>query len=63
MSKFTNVKKHLGMSGDVIGYTCTLDGEDNVFVPIDEDNTEYAYLKSKIDAGDITPADADPLVT
>ena len=63
MSEFTNVKKHLGMSGDVIGYACTLDGVDNVFVPIDEGNTEYVYLKSKIDAGDITPADADPLVT
>tara|TARA_R100000388_G_C7210210_1_gene143211 strand:- start:138 stop:329 length:192 start_codon:yes stop_codon:yes gene_type:complete len=63
MSEFTNVKKHLGMNGDVIGYACTLDGEDNVFVPIDESNTEYVYLKSKIDAGDITPADADPLVT
>ena len=63
MSEFTNVKAHLGGNGDVIGYACTLDGQDNVFVPIDEGNTEYVILKSKIDAGDITPADADPLVT
>tara|TARA_Y100001937_G_C6907196_1_gene235952 strand:- start:16 stop:207 length:192 start_codon:yes stop_codon:yes gene_type:complete len=63
MSEFTNVKKHLGMSGDVIGYSCTFEGHDNVFVPIDEDTREYVILKSKIDAGDITPADADPLVT
>lgn len=63
MSEFTNVKKHLGINGSIIGYDCTLDGQNNVFVPIDENNTEYVILKSKIDAGDITPADADPIVT
>ena len=56
---FTNVKKHFDLSSTVIGYDCTLNGKDNVFVPIDTGNTHYIELKDQIDAGDITPADRD----
>ena len=61
--KIENAKWHLDLQGNKIAIHCTKDEQPSVFIPIDEANTDYAELKKMIDAGDVTVADADPIVT
>ena len=61
--KIENAKWHTDLQGNNIAVHCTLNGQPSVFIPIDENNTHYVRLKKMIDAGDVTIADADPIVT
>ncbi len=61
--EFTNVKWHTDLEGNNIAYRCTMNGQPEVHIPLDPTNSDYIELKAQIDAGDITPADADPIVT
>jgi len=58
-----NAKWHIDLQGNNIAILCTKDGQPSVFIPIDENNTDYIELKKMIDAGTLTVADADPIVT
>ena len=58
-----NAKWHTDLKGNNIAIHCTKDGQPSVFIPIDEANMDYIELKQMIDAGDVTVADADPIVT
>ncbi len=63
MSTFTDVKWHTDMEGNNIAYRCTMNGQPQVHIPLDTGNVDYVELQAKIDAGDITVGDADPIVT
>lgn len=63
MNTYTNVKWHIDIEGNNIAYKCTMNGQAEVFVPIDSANSDYIDLKAQIDAGDITVGSADPIVT
>ena len=58
-----NAKWHTDLEGNNIAILCTKDGQPQVHIPIDENNTDYVELKKMIDAGDITVGDAEPIVT
>ena len=61
--KIENAKWHLDLQGNNIAIHCTKDGQPSVFIPIDENNTDYVELKKMIDAGDVNVADADLIMT
>jgi len=63
MNTYTNVKWHTDLEGNNIAYKCTMNGQAEVYVPIDSGNTDYIDLKKQIDAGDITVGAADAIVT
>ena len=42
-----------------ISVIATIDGNENLCVPIDEKNRHYAEIKAQVDAGTLTIEDAD----
>ena len=61
--KIENAKYHLDWQGEKVAILCTMNGQPQVHIPIDENNTHYVELKKMIDAGEVTVGDAEPLVT
>lgn len=53
----TNARYH-AKNGANISIKATFDGEE-LTIPLDTDNAEYAELMRQVDAGDLTIADAD----
>ena len=47
--KVENAKWHTDLQGNNIAIHCTKDGQPSVFIPIDENNTDYVELKKMID--------------
>ena len=58
----TNAKYQLDFNGEVFAVNCTLNGQPSTVVPMDEANSHWIIIKSKIDDKSLTVADADPLV-
>ena len=55
----TKAKYHNSPStGERISIKTTIDGVE-MFVPIDEDNINYAEIKGQVDAGELTIEEAD----
>ena len=61
--KNENAKWHTDLEGNNIAILCTMNGQPQVHIPIDENNTDYVKLKKMIDAGEVTVGDAEPIVT
>lgn len=43
----------------IAGISCTLNGDINVSVPLDSDNTDYVEILRQVAAGELTIAAAD----
>ena len=61
--EITNAKYQLDFNGEVYAVNCTLNGQPSTVVPMDLNNSHWKIMKEIIDAGKLTVADADPLVT
>ena len=55
----TNAKYRKTLGTDTIScIDCEINGQKN-YVPIDENNVDYAEIKRQVDAGELTIEDAD----
>jgi len=59
----TDAKYQLSFNGEVFAVNCTWNGQPCTLVPMDLNNSHWEIMKERIDAGKLTVADADPLVT
>ena len=56
---FTNAQYVLNEATQQTEIRVTIDGLENIFIPISNDNRYYREIKSQVDAGTITIAEAE----
>ena len=56
---FTNAQYVLNEATQQTEIRVTIDGLENIFIPISNDNRYYQEIKSQVEAGTLTIADAD----